>query len=321
MNVVTANENRAIIDKLSIDIIKRVDGVYDLKELLSKFINLYFNKMIIDITSIKNYKNEEVFISLAKVVDTSRIVLLLNDDPYVNSPEFISMLVKNGFYNFTRNYEGLDYLIKNPNTLDDVKNLIIDENKTEIENASTVSDVSSEPNSSRQVIGFINLTKCSGASTLVSMCTRQMNSHGKTAIGIEMLKQDLLFYRDPNIFQCMSKPELEKKLKVYDGVDAVFIDLNDLSSTSEVCDKIIYLIEPSFIELTKLLKRNKNIFIDKKGEYIVLNKSFIDDNDLKEFEYDFKTKIFANIPPLDDRNKDLYEINEFLKKLGFNLES
>lgn len=315
MNVVTSNINKDIIDKLTIDIIKRVDGEYELKELLSKFVNLYFNKMIIDITSIKNYKNITVWSSLAKVVDASRILLLLNNDPVVNSPEFISSLVQSGFYNFTRNFEGLDYLIKNPNTYEDVKNLIITQEKQVVETIST-----NEPNKSRQVIGFVNLTKCSGASTLVNMCTRQMNSHGKTAIGIEMLKQDLIFYRDTNIFQCMSKPELEKKIALYDGVDAIFVDLNDISSSLELCDKVLYLIEPSFIELTKLLKRNKNTFIDKKGELIVLNKSFIKDEDIKEFEYEFKTKIFANIPPLDDRNKDLYEINELLRKLGFNIE-
>ena len=46
MNVVTANENKSIIDRLDIDIIKRIDGQFELKELLSKFVNLYFNKMM-----------------------------------------------------------------------------------------------------------------------------------------------------------------------------------------------------------------------------------------------------------------------------------
>ena len=57
MNVVIANENKNIIDRLSIDIIKRIDGEYEVRELMGKLVNLYFNKMIIDITAIKNYRN------------------------------------------------------------------------------------------------------------------------------------------------------------------------------------------------------------------------------------------------------------------------
>lgn len=66
MNVVTSNENRSIIDRLDIDIIKRIDGQYELRELLSKFVNLYFNKMIIDITSIMNYQDMETIKQLGK---------------------------------------------------------------------------------------------------------------------------------------------------------------------------------------------------------------------------------------------------------------
>lgn len=66
MNVVTSNENKEIIDRLDIDIIKRIDGEYELRELLSKFVNLYFNKMIVDITSIKDYKNLDVMANFKK---------------------------------------------------------------------------------------------------------------------------------------------------------------------------------------------------------------------------------------------------------------
>ena len=85
MNVVTSNENKAIIDRLEIDIIKRIDGQFDLTELLSKFVNLYFNKMIIDITSIKDYENPQTIATLAQSVDPSRVILLLNNNPVVNS--------------------------------------------------------------------------------------------------------------------------------------------------------------------------------------------------------------------------------------------
>ena len=37
MNVVTANQNKEIIDRLDIDIIKRIDGEYELRDLLRRF--------------------------------------------------------------------------------------------------------------------------------------------------------------------------------------------------------------------------------------------------------------------------------------------
>ena len=47
---------------------------------------------------------------LAKSVDPSRVILLLNNDIAVNSQLYMSALVKNGFYNFTRNFEGIKFL-------------------------------------------------------------------------------------------------------------------------------------------------------------------------------------------------------------------
>ena len=69
MNVVTANENKNIIDRLDFDIIKRIDGEYDVKELMGKLTNLYFNKLVIDITSIKNYRNVNIFNELKKILN------------------------------------------------------------------------------------------------------------------------------------------------------------------------------------------------------------------------------------------------------------
>ena len=45
--------------------------------------------------------------------------------------------------------------------------------------------------------------------------------------------------------------------------------------------------------------------------------SFVTENDKPDFEYELKCKVFANIPPINDRNKNSGEINDFLYKLGF----
>ena len=320
MNVVTANENKEIIDRLDIDIIKRIVGQFELKELLSKFVNLYFNKMIIDITSIADYRNTETINQLAKAVDPSRVILLLNSDPTVNSQLYMSNLIKNGFYNFTRNYEGIKFLYNTPNTYENVKHLVLSEDEVrrqefieeqKRQNANVTGD--------RKIIGVASLSQHAGATSLVNMMVRQLNNHGIKTIGIEMFRQDLMYYHDPNLSSCMSKLELETKLRTNSNVD-VILDLNEFGEADKYCTDIIYLIEPSYVKLTKLLKKNKNTFMEHKDDKIVINISFVNDQEVPDFEYETKCKIFDNIPPLNDRATDLAEVNELLSKLGFSID-
>ena len=324
MNVVTANENKGIIDRLDIDIIKRIDGQFELKELLSKFVNLYFNKMIIDITSIVNYKEMDTINALAKSLDPSRVILLLSNDPEVNSPLYMSNLIQNGFYNFTRNYEGIKFLYSTPNTLDNVRHLLLSEEET---NRQTQAQIQAEQaviakeNNPRKIIGIANLSIHAGATSLTNMMVRQLNSNGYKAIGLEMFRQDLIYYHDDNLSACMNKNDLEAKLRANPDVNAIIIDLNEFGEAGSYCDEILYLIEPSYVKLTKMIKKNRNVLLEHKNDKIVLNMSFVSDKEIPDFEYETKLKVFDNIPPLNDRNRNLLEINNLLRKLGFNIQN
>ena len=158
------------------------------------------------------------------------------------------------------------------------------------------------------------------ATSLVNMMVRQLNDGGYTAVGLEMFKQDLMFYHDSNLSACMNKMDLENKLRLYTDVSAIIIDLNEFGEAEKYCDDILYLIEPSYIKLTKLLKKNRNAFLEHKGDKIVLNMSFVNDQEVPDFEYETKLKIFDNLPPMNDRNRDLEQVNELLGKLGFNIQ-
>ena len=322
MNIVTANENKSIIDRLDIDIIKRIDGQYELRELLSKFVNLYFNKMIIDITSIANYQDIEVIKQLGKALDPSRIILLLNNDPVVNSSLYMSNLIGAGFYNFTRNFEGIKFLYSNPNSYENVKHLVLSEEDTKRETVlaeERAKAMEYHEEGVHHIIGLANLTTHAGATSLTNMMVPQLNSAGIKAIGIEMFRQDLIFYHDANLMSCMNKSDLERTLKEHADANAIIIDLNDFGSAEDYCDSILYLVEPSYVKLTKLLKKDKNTFIERKDEKIVLNLSFVNDQEVPDFEYETKCKVFANLPPMNDRDHNLNEINELLQRLGFNI--
>lgn len=322
MNVVTANQNKEIIDRLDIDIIKRIDGEYELRELLGKFVNLYFNKMIIDITSIKNYKDIKIIEELAKVVDPSRVILLLNNDPELNTPLYMSTLINCGFYNFTRNFEGIKFLYNTPNTYENVKHLMLSDAEQKAQMGAYIASQNVVfKEIKRQVIGLQNISVHAGSTSLVNMMVRQLRDNGINAVGIEMFKQDLIFYHEKFLFSCMNRQDLENKLRELTDCEAVIIDLNEFGEADKYCDEILYIIEPSYVKLTKMIKKNRNVLIEHKDDKILLNMSFVNNQEVPDFEYETKLKIFDNLPPLNDRNRNLPEINGLLGKLGFILNS
>lgn len=116
--VVIANKYR---DALPSNVLKRLEGEYTAEEITNTFKNMWFDKMIIDVTALKDYKNIETIrkLSLSLVVD--KIILLLDDSSETLKPEYLSNLISMGIYNFTMNADGIKYLIEHPNTYKDVK--------------------------------------------------------------------------------------------------------------------------------------------------------------------------------------------------------
>ena len=57
MNVIVSNKYQPMLESLDIDIIKSVNGEFDADEIISTFQNFFFQRMILDITAIKDYRN------------------------------------------------------------------------------------------------------------------------------------------------------------------------------------------------------------------------------------------------------------------------
>ena len=119
MNLLISNENYKITDALNVEIIKTIKGEFTPEEIQTEIINFYFNKVIIDITAIKNYYNINSVLLFLNLFTSENIILLLNESEVVNS--YLNILVENGYYNFTRNAAGINYLLTNPNSYEDVK--------------------------------------------------------------------------------------------------------------------------------------------------------------------------------------------------------
>ena len=108
---------------------------------------------------------------------------------------------------------------------------------------------------------------------------------------------------------------LSNELLKYRNNQVVLLDVNDHANL-ELCSDIIYLFEPSFIKLNRLMMKDRKVFERLRGNKIVLSKSMLSSTDIAELEYEAKTKFFFNIPPLDDRSDNTEILEQLLSKLG-----
>jgi len=291
------------------------------------FTNFFFNKMILDITSIKDYNDYSKLKKLFESIDSKKVIIYLDETS--NNKEYISDLITLGVYNFTINYNDIIELYNNPKDFKDVSYLQISRNtfdiNKEIDNELGVNQekeftfedfiLPGEYDGDKKIIGVVNLTSHAGATTLVVQMIKQLNINYK-AIGIEMNKQDFLYFNTPNIYSCTSKEDVLKKIKEHQSVDAIIVDLNEYDS-KEFCTDVIYLIEPGTIKLTKLLKKNGKIFEELSGEKIILNRTNMDDSQVSEFEVESKIKVFSVVSNFRDNLERVVSVDKLLVKLGY----
>lgn len=317
MNVIIANKNKEMLMSLDIEVIKSMEGEFDVEEIIDNFTNFYYDKMILDVTALKNYNNLDTLQKLSINLDANKIILVLDNSPESEDRNYLSKLISLGFYNFTRNYDGIKYLLNNPHSYRDVANLHIVEptilQPIQNENEPNVVYVS-EPGTSRvKIIGLKNLTDSAGATTLTYLLKKNLEAN-YSVVAIEVDKRDFTFFEDETLIST-SSTDLPKELMKHNEVDVILVDLNNYKDI-DVCTEVLCLVEPSTIKLNKLMKKSKNVFEEIKNEKIVLNKSFVRKEEEKDFEYEAKTEVFANIPPINDREIVHESINLLLNKLG-----
>lgn len=331
MNVIVSNKYSAMLSNLQnrIDLIKTINGEFEVDSLIAQFSNFFFNKMILDITAIKNYQDITQIQRLSFGMDMQKIILLLDDSPVVNSPQYLSELVSMGIYNFTRNIDAIAYLVDNPNSYKDVAPYhLLGNNQPSVNfggnSNNNVNNDSSFINQSigmpslgaTRVIGVKNLTDNAGATSLIYMLKKQLQDY-YSVLGIELDKNDFMYFNDPDLKSISSK-ELESVINnPINSYNVILVDVND-SDQEGSCSEIIYLIEPSTIKLNKMIRKDRNILDKIQGKKVILNKSLLDSNDVKEFENEARCSVFQNIPPLDDKKDRHRVLDEFLNKLGFD---
>ena len=314
MNVIIANKLTEPLQNLEIDIIKSEQGTFTVEELISKYQNFFYQRMILDITALKDYKDIRVLQKLSISLDMDKLILILDGaDTETSTPEFLSQLISIGIYNFTKNIEGVMYLYNHPNTYRDVAQYHQIERA---EGESAISTVQEYDNSKGvRIIGIKNVTKEAGATTLVYMMKKMLEKN-YNVVAIEIDKSDFAYFRDKELISATSA-NVGNIISKNSNKDIILIDMNNSSAAMSAVHDVIYLIEPSIIRINKMMMVEPDILNTLKGKHIVLNKSLLSSKDVLDFEYESRLKIFYNLPPLDDREKDIRVLNAMLAKMGF----
>ena len=313
MNVIVSNKNQDLLANLDIDLIKSINGEFTPEEIAAQFPpNFYFNKMVLDITAIKDYRNINVIQELSLLLDMSKVVIFLDNSDAVNSPVYLSQLVSMGIYNFTKTIDAVKFLIENPNSYKDVASYHQLNNVSSKTSDNTFTDTTKVEDSRLRVIGFKNITTGAGATTLIFMLKKQLEKQYGT-IAVEVNKNDFIYFNDKSL---QSTEDLSSFINSNQRAEVILVDLNDIDG-EDLCSEVVYLIEPGLIKLNKLIRRDGSVFEKLKTKKIVLNKSILTNKDVSDFEYESNSKVFFNIPYLDDKKEYHKALEDFLIEMEF----
>lgn len=322
MNVIVTNEQQQKLAVLDVDIIKNIQGSYTAFEIVEMFKDFFYDKMILDVTSVKDYNNIQSYQILAKGLGPDKLILFLPEGTSLCTPQFLAQLVTLGFYNFTTNTDGVKYLLKTPNTLKDVEHI------QKMGGGGAIRDPNRQPDKQEErrdasfamnaIIGIKNATEHAGSTTLTYMMKKELNAiYGEKVIAMEINKKDFPVFNEKNMLS-VNPDSIRATIEKYRGRAILLVDIADYDDLT-MCTDVIYLVEPSTIKLNKLIKTNRSIFNRLKHKKVVLNKSLLNNKDLSEFEYEAGLKVFFNMPPLNERKRN-EEVVDLLRKIGLVTE-
>lgn len=315
MDAVIGNKYLDTFSNLNIEVSKKLEGEYTVEEIISAFNNFFFNKMFLDITSIKDYKNLVNLQKLSMGIDMNKVILFLDkDDNISDSNLFLSRLVSMGIYNFTKDSNTLMYLYNNPNSYRDVAYLQ-DINNVSINTVNNES-VSQETTNVRNkiILGVRNVTDSAGSTTLVYLLKKILSDYYST-MAIEVDKNEFIYFNDKDMIS-VREDDFQNTINRYETIDFFVVDLGKCKN-EYLCDEILYLIEPSTIKLNKLMLINPNVFRELSGKKIILNQSLLNNSDISNFEREANTQIYYSIKPLNDREDCSGILLPLLEKLGY----
>lgn len=314
MNIIVTNQNKDLIYGANIEIMKELNGVFQVSEIANSFNSIFYKKLIIDATALENFPKEDVLRKLAKTFDTEKLILFLppNDPP---PKKFLSLLVSINIYNFTDNVKGLQELVTKSNTYDDVKEYVVQNTPARKEiSYDDFSDSNISLDNEQVILGIKNVTKNAGSMELTYMLKKNLQEvHKQEVVAVEIDKRDFVYYNDKNMYS-ISNSKMGEFFAAMSKMKIILVDLAD-SNKTDFCTDIIYLVEPSLYRINQLMMGNRAAFNMLKGKKVILNNSLLNENDVNAFAREAGISLYFNLPPLNDRIVNPI-LNDLLSKLG-----
>jgi hypothetical protein len=221
--------------------------------------------MFLDITAIKNFRDISNIQKLSMSLEMDKVILLLNGE-LMHDNIFLSKIISMGIYNFADTKETLLYLYNHPNSYKDVAHIHqLNENtndtsstgdkKSKFFKSSNVQQKSNEYRNAK-VIGFKSMTQGAGATTLIYMLKKYL-AEKNYVVALEVNKNDFGFFNEKDMYS-INQNNLSAAINRFSSASYILVDINNCNL--EVCDEVVYLIEPSTIKLNKMMLINKNVF-------------------------------------------------------------
>ena len=167
---------------------------------------------------------------------------------------------------------------------------------------------------SQRVLGIKNITEHAGATTLVYLLKAHVEELYRVR-AVEIDKHDFDFFND-NSLESVNNYELQNYLDRNSDSEVILVDMGE-NNLEQYCTDMIYLIEPGIVQLNRLIREDNRIFKNLQGKKIVLNRSVLSQNDVSDFERESGSKVFYNMPNVDDKDTNNKEIRNLLIALGF----
>lgn len=314
MNVIIANKYRDALSALDIEVIKTLEGEFTVDEIINTFENFFFNKMILDVTALKDYKNIKTLQQLSLSLDMDKVILLLDGSPETSDPEYLSDLISMRIYNFTMNVDGVKWLFDHPNSYRDVAQYHQLDTTHGGVSYNVVNSGGNQSFKMNSVICFKDITPGAGATTLIYIAKKQLERN-YDVVAIEVDKHDFMYFDEDKMYS-VSSNEIGNAIAKHSDAEVILIDGNKSPAVEALANETVYLLEPSKIQLNKLLARDPKVLERNRNKKIVLNQCLLSDQDVADFEYETGLNVFYRIPPLNDQSSNNEALDKFLVKLG-----
>lgn len=303
MNVVISNKYREELRNIGIEISGVLEGTYSAEQIISAFSNYYYEKIILDITAVKDYMNiSNLLVELKKmfsILDSTKSIILFENSPEFNNDMFISNLVSNGIYNYAFDLNQVIELFNNPRSYGEVNSY----------------DVLSTSNDVSRVIGIKNVTEHAGTTTLIYMMMNELSKKYSVKC-IEVNKDDFKYFKNEKM-KSINAESFMNEILTEPYPEVILVDQNNYDNEFLI-KETIYLLEPSILKFNKAIDMNPDLINELKDKRVIFNKTQMPLPKLQEFSKANNLNSFDIIRNVNERDKINPQIINLLTKLGFN---